>query len=373
VKPYDAAIIGGGLAGAALAVKLAEAGRSVALFEKTKGPHDKVCGEFISHEGAQYLADLGQSVEGLGGVPIRHVRLMRRVRAAVEAVPFRAQSLSRRVLDEALLARASLLGADIRRGARVTGLTRDAKEWTISHDGGDSICAKDAFLATGKHDLRDWKRPPGLQPDLIAFKVYWALKPEQAAELDHHVELILFPGGYAGLQPVEGGRANLCLLVRKSVFAAKYGSWDSLLGAMQEYCPHLKVRLDGAVCLLDKPLAITGLPYGYVARQSDGPWRLGDQAAVIPSFSGDGMSIALHSAQRAAQSYLRGQDAATYQRELARDLTSQVRRATLISQVLVRKGGQQAAMAVANLVPFALRISARSTRIPAQALRTAGL
>ncbi len=69
-----------------------------------------------------------------------------------------------------------------------------------------------------------------------------------------------------------------------------------------ERCPHLGARLDGANCLNDRPLAITGLPYGHMAWDSGGLWRLGDQAAAIPSFSGDGMSIALHSAARAARS-----------------------------------------------------------------------
>ena len=40
-----------------------------------------------------------------------------------------------------------------------------------------------AFLATGKHDLRGRKRPPGLQDDLVAFKQHWRLSPGQAAEL----------------------------------------------------------------------------------------------------------------------------------------------------------------------------------------------
>jgi len=77
MKPYDAAVIGGGVAGPALAAELAHAGRSVILFEKEKMAHDKVCGEFISHEGVRYLHDLGVSLEELGAVPIRHVRLAR--------------------------------------------------------------------------------------------------------------------------------------------------------------------------------------------------------------------------------------------------------------------------------------------------------
>jgi flavin-dependent dehydrogenase len=365
---YDAAVIGGGLAGAALAVDVARAGRSVVLFEKENGPHDKVCGEFISHEGVHYLAKLGVSVERLGSVPIENVRLARRGRVVTAVLPFEAQSLSRRILDEALLKRASEAGVEIRRGTRVKKLARKGEVWTVSVDCGGAIHAKEAFLATGKHDLKEWKRPPGPQPDLIAFKAYWRLGAKQSDQLGRHVELILFPGGYAGLQPVEGGNANLCLLVRKSAFAARYQSWDGLIDSMQDECSHLRMRLQGAQCLLEKPLAITGLPYGYVAKQTDGPWRLGDQAAVIPSFSGDGMSIALHSARKAADSYLRGETAAAYQQRLSAELSNQVSRATAISRMLVRPTGQLMAMAFARILPSTLPLGAGLTRIPAQAL-----
>ena len=42
--------IGGGPAGSALATRLARSGREVVLVERETGPHDKVCGEFLSWE-----------------------------------------------------------------------------------------------------------------------------------------------------------------------------------------------------------------------------------------------------------------------------------------------------------------------------------
>ncbi|MGC2396494.1 MAG: FAD-dependent monooxygenase [Rhodomicrobium sp.] len=367
MKPYDAAVIGGGVAGPALAAELARAGRSVILFEKEKAAHDKVCGEFISHEGVRYLHRLGVSLEGLGALPIRYVRLARYADAVTDELPFEAQSLSRRVLDETLLQLASTAGAEIQRGIRVKGLEKDGNAWAVHLEDKESVAAKAIFLATGKHDLKDWKRTRGQHPECIAFKAYWRLTADQAAELSGHVELILFPGGYAGLQEVEGGRANLCLIVRKDIYAARYGSWESLLSGMRERCPHLKDRLDGAASLMDKPLAISGLPFGHVAWESGGVWRLGDQAATIPSFSGDGMSIALHSARRAAKGYLRGESPETYQQSLARQLSAQLHRATIISRMLVSETGQGLAMTGAGIFPFVLPVSAGLTRIPARA------
>jgi menaquinone-9 beta-reductase len=365
---WDAAVIGGGPAGAAIATHLAKAGRSVVLFEKERCAHDKVCGEFMSQEGAHYLAALGLSVQSLGSLGIGHVRLVRRGHAAAQALPFKAQSLSRRVLDEALLGQAGDAGAVIERGVRVRGLARQVEGWAVHIEGCATALASDVFLANGKHDLKDWKRPSGLQPGLIAFKTYWRLRPEEAAKLSGHVELILFPGGYAGLQPVESGRANLCLLVRRSVFAQDYGSWERLLDAMQASCPHLAQRLHGAERLAEKPLAIAGLPYGHVARESGGVWRLGDQAAVIPSFSGDGMSIALHSAKLAAEFYVRGDGPQAYQQQLAAHIGQQVRRATMLSRSLVSATGQRLAIAAASCVPSVLMLGAVLTRIPARAI-----
>ena len=70
-------VIGGGLAGAAAATHLARAGHDVLLLERTTGPHDKVCGEFLSYEAQEELEDLGVDLRALGAVPIGSVRVQR--------------------------------------------------------------------------------------------------------------------------------------------------------------------------------------------------------------------------------------------------------------------------------------------------------
>ena len=131
---WDAAIIGGGPAGAAAACLLARAGRSTVLFERETGPRHKVCGEFISVEAAAYLTGLGLDPVRLGALPIHHVRLIQGERAATAALPFPAFSLSRDVMDEALLNAAAARCAEIRRGSVVRGLTEDADGVTLHAD-----------------------------------------------------------------------------------------------------------------------------------------------------------------------------------------------------------------------------------------------
>jgi flavin-dependent dehydrogenase len=105
-------VIGGGPAGAAAATALAEAGRRVVLIERTPGPHDKVCGEFISEEAARYLHALGIEPGALGAEPIEAVRLSAGGPVVATALPFTALSLSRRALDEAMLQGAAARGAE---------------------------------------------------------------------------------------------------------------------------------------------------------------------------------------------------------------------------------------------------------------------
>src|SRR3546814_1720006 len=75
--------------------------------------------------------------------------------------------------------------------------------------------------------------------------------------------------------------------------------------------------------LIDRLHAVSNIPYGFVHRPDHGQisfYRLGDQTAVIPSFSGDGMAIALHSGIAAARCHLAGGSAVDFHRALRREI-----------------------------------------------------
>lgn len=366
MRRTEALVIGGGVAGAAVAARLARAGRGVVLVERRAEAHDKVCGEFVSSEAALYLRDLNIDLERLGAVRISTVRLYAGNKAVAAQLPFPALSLSRRVLDEALVCAASTSGAAVLRGRAVRSLQSIDGQWIARLEDGDTLSGAEAFLATGKHDLKGWKRPQGVQGDLVAFKMHYRLRPAEIAALQSNVEMYLYPGGYAGLELVEDGIANLCLVIRTHHFARLDHSWESLISALRSNFLPLRQRLAGSHPCWNRPLAISSIPYGYVKKLADGPWHLGDQAAVIPSFSGDGISIALHSARLAAEYYLAGKPTSQFQGRLARDIAEQVRRATLISRMLVHPSGQAITIALARIFPGLLRVVARWTRIPSR-------
>ena len=375
----DVVIIGGGPAGSTVAIVLAEAGRQVVLIEKSKQAQHTVCGEFLCPESLPLLHRNRIYPEQLGAQTIHSIRVAARDVLSEIRLPAPGLSLTRRTLDEALLQRAQQAGANLLRGYTAEGLVhqhgREASgRWrtqiTDSDHASISIQAADAFLATGNHDLHGWSRSArGTQNSLVAFKMYFTLSPEQQAKLTGYVEIILYEGGYAGLQMVEGDCANLCALVRQEKLRSLEGRWDRLLDHMRQCSPHLAGRLSGAVPILERPLTISSVPYGYCTEESaagHSPWRLGDQAVVVPSFSGDGMAVALHTGCRAAQLYLEESTPAAFHREVREQFGRRLYWGTMLSRLLI------AVPSLAQTVrfwPFVLSEIFTVTRVPAAAIR----
>ena len=357
-------VIGGGVAGCAASIALSRNGRSVTLIEREPTPRHKVCGEFLSGEALEDLTALGIDVAALGAVPISHVRLAASRRAAEAPLPFPAASLTRKTLDTALIAETIAAGVRIERGRSVQSLGRTPTgSWRATLDDGAVYEVPTVFLATGKHDLRGHARPKDRQR-WVAFKTYYRLAPAQAAELARTSELMLYPGGYGGIQPVEGGIANLCWVVQQRYFARAGNRWESHLAAMKQACPHLAMRLAGAEPLLPKPIAITHIPYGFIRRTSDsGLYCIGDQAAVIPSFTGDGISLALHTARCAVAAFLAGEPAPIFQARLRSMLLAQMRLAEFAADGLNNRLARAVLPFCLRVWPGVMRVTATLTRV----------
>ena len=337
------------MAGCAASIALARKGRSVTLIEREPTPRHKVCGEFLSGEALEDLHALGIDVASLGAVPIDYVRLAAARRAAEAPLPFPAASLTRKALDTALIAEAVAAGVRVEQGRSVQTLRRTASGmWQATLNDSATFEAATAFLATGKQDLRGYTRPKDPQR-WVAFKMYFRLAPGQAAELARASELMLYPGGYGGIQPVEGGIANLCWVVQQRYLAPFGYRWDKFLEKMQQDCPHLAMRLAGAEPLLDKPI-----------------YCIGDQAAVIPSFTGDGISIALHTARCAVAASLAAEPAPLFQARLRSALLRQVRLAEFAADGLNNSLARAVLPFCLRVWPGVMRVTAKLTRVAQQ-------
>jgi flavin-dependent dehydrogenase len=352
VRRTDTLIVGGGPAGAACAIGL---GARALVLERTAAPADALCGGFLSWNTARRLAGLGVELEELGAQPIRRVAVFAGARRSEARLPGLSFALSRRTLDRALLAAAARAGAGIERGVAVARLEEDA----VLADGGRLAAAR-VVLATGKHDLRGARRTaPGADP---AVGLRWRL-PAGAAlrrSIGDAVELHLFAGGYAGMAVQEDGTANLCMAVRRSLLAAAGGDPAALLARLAADEAHLGERIAAASGPIGAAQAVANVPYGWIARAASTAYRVGDQAAVIPSLAGEGIAIALASGTAAAAAIARGRDPAAAQRHFARRAAVPVRAARALWQLAERPAG---AALLLRLTPWLAGAAARLSRI----------
>ncbi len=345
-------VVGGGLAGAAFAIELARRGRDVIVLEKTAGAHHKVCGEFLSAEAQALLGRLGFDVWQNGARPAGVLGLEFGGRNERLALPFRGAGLSRFRLDQALLDIAAEAGAEVIRGANVTGLEY-GQEGVVVHTATQRLTASRVALATGKHNLRGLPRP---HAPTVAFKMQLAVTPAVTAMLDNVVQLAMFNGGYAGVCLVEGGIATVCWVIDRNVAGEAIVAWDDHGAFLAQRSEFFATLLAGATPLWDKPVAVAAIPYGFLRREviSDAVYPLGDQLVVIPSYTGDGTSIALHTGMAAARAVLAGQPAGEFQASAIAKLKPQIAWAKVANVAFVNATAQRVTSAVARVAPWAV-------------------
>jgi flavin-dependent dehydrogenase len=359
-------VIGGGPAGAAVAARLAAAGRAVILCERQARPRPPVCGEFISPSAIAELRDLGVAPGSLGAVEILRARLVLQELKADAGLPFLAYGLSRTCLDASLLDLAARRGAEVRRGAGVRSLVRtDCGGWLALLSDGGRILTRIVVLASGKHELRGHRRVWKPGSGCVGFKMHWRLVPEQELALGRAIELFLHPNGYAGLQPIDAGVANLCFVMDLATFRPLGASYAAALARLRQLIPLLDERLRGATPLWTTPASVAGLPYGYLCRASDygdGLYRVGDQLAVIPSFTGEGIAIALRTARLAAEAIMAGTPSREFTVMARRQVRWPMRVAALLETMTRRQVLGRAALSFARCAGI-LPTIARATRL----------
>ena len=350
-----ALIIGGGPAGAAAAITLAQNGARPLLIERTARPQPIVCGGFTGWDAIARLRTLGIDPWALGAHPITRVRIVTRTSTIEARLPGVAAGLSRERLDAALLDAAAAAGVEVQRGIAVRALDDDG----VAHLGDGTAIAADAlFLATGKHEVRGHARRPGGSKGHVGLR---STLPGTAASTGT-IELHPFAGGYAGLLVQEDGRANVCLSVSAARFAAAGGSIAALADALADESPALADLIAAA----DPDwAAIAGVPYGWRAHDTrPGRFRIGDQAAVIASVVGDGIAMALAGGARAGDAWLAGGGAAAprFQQRFRRQVGRAITVAEGVRMIAERPAIAQATLPLLARAPGLVGLAARLTR-----------
>ena len=305
----DVVIVGAGPAGSALAAALAQQGWDVLLLERDQFPRHKVCGEFLSPEAQTTLRSLNlhRAVAAVAPVALSHATVTTRRGLTLRMrLPGPAWGVSRFAMDAALATAVQAQGVELRPGVTVKAFTKTAGHYAVhlqehTQSPGRShpapIVARALIMACGRHSATALPPhpTPHTRPLFVGIKGHYI-----DLAMPAQVELYFFPGGYAGLNPVEGGRANLCLLLSYDAFRRAGQSVPATLAALADWNPALGQRLAAGQLLDETICTVAPVDTGRPAT----PWAevacVGDTAVMLPPLCGDGMAMALRSAELCA-------------------------------------------------------------------------
>ncbi len=302
---FDVAIVGGGLAGSSAALVLAEAGYRVGLFEAKHYPHHKVCGEFLSSECIHLFNQLGvtSEIQALCPAPIRTVQITAPNGTIwTSPLPGEAWGLTRYALDKLLVDHACQHGVAVYENSTVTNVSGRLSEkfcLEIRSASHPSTCQARAVIAAhGKRSNLDRALNRGF---LDKPQPYMGLKNHfHGPPLGDQVRLFVLPGGYCGMSEVEGGLANVCLLVRQEGFRQAGGTIEQFIAWMGQQNPPLGQWLSQATPVHDRWLSIGQVPFIRKRLVENDILMAGDAAGLITPLAGDGMVMALHGGMLAA-------------------------------------------------------------------------
>ncbi|MGE0430640.1 MAG: NAD(P)/FAD-dependent oxidoreductase [Planctomycetota bacterium] len=312
----DAAIIGAGPAGSALAAALAAGGWRVALIEKERFPRDKLCGEFLSGESQHLLARLGCLPRLLDLQPNTITRARFTVpdgRALDLPLPAAAFGISRLALDALLAQHAVACGATLLDGHTVRAILPDVPDVPdVPGAGGVTLRLHDESTLHAPLVIAAWGRHTPLDRELgrrfmdepqpyVGFKLHHAVADAPALrDLRPCVEVHTFDGGYCGLNFIETGDVNVCMLLQPRALDRVEGTPDAaaLRRMLAATSAPLAARLDALTPRAGRPLAVARVPFNRKEVSAHGGRLLfiGDAGGVIAPLCGDGQAMALQSA-----------------------------------------------------------------------------
>ena len=304
----DAIVVGAGPGGCAAAWHLRRLGWQVLLVERRHYPADKLCGEFLSYDGLACLERMGTKADlAVVGQRVDEVLISGADGTCWQAeLPAPGLGISRSVMDATLATACKAAGVEVVHGVQVQKVVGN---WA----GGFDVHGRQGERYTGRLVVGACGRRGGLfrsEGEQRRSSRWMALKVQIAwSDRSRRVELHGFPGGYAGLGAVEGGKATLCLMVGAEAFQAAGGQAEDFADRVMRANPLLAERLERFQPDWSAMLAVADLHFGRGQTARDGVLLLGDAAGSINPLCGDGMSMALRGGEflaPLADRFLRG-------------------------------------------------------------------
>jgi len=372
--PYDAVVIGGGPAGCSTALQLSRRGHEVLLAEQSTYPRHKLCGEFLSPEAQASFRRIGalDAVTEAGAQPInRTVLTAPNGTKSTHALPDTALGLSRYALDHLLFQNACAAGVDGRTGTTVTAVDGSFEDGFAVAAGGETVEARLVLGAYGRRGRLDRTlNRPFLQQKTpyVGFKAHYAGPAADAVQ--NTIELHSAPGGYCGLSPVENDRVNVCWIGHTDALTKTGGTPEAMLHEGLRQNPVLDDRLQGLTRVSEHFEAVSQVPLMEKSRFAGGVCMIGDAAEMIAPLCGDGMAMALQTADLVtplAADYLDDRQSPAsfrraYRRKWANTFGRRMRLGRWVHAAAFRPGAARTLVQTCRLLPPLARWLIRTTR-----------
>jgi flavin-dependent dehydrogenase len=296
--PKEIVIVGGGLAGLTCAIHLLKSGHPVTLIEKSKYPHHKVCGEFVSNEARSYWASLGIDINTLAPAEISNFSISSSTGNVVSSkLPLGGFGISRFTLDHFLFKKAVDMGCNVIHDTTENIEFGHDKFQIKTHENG-TLSANLVIGAFGKRSSLDQQ----LNRPFFANKSPWlAVKAHYKGTLSSdQVALHSFDGGYCGISKVENDTINVCYLTNYSRFKG-FKNIEEFQQKVLYQNPRLKQFFESSEMIFEQPITIAQISFARKSPVEKHILMIGDTAGLIHPLCGNGMAMAIHSAKLCAE------------------------------------------------------------------------
>lgn len=285
----DIIIVGGGLAGLALSILCAQDGRKTTVIEKQNYPKHKVCGEYLSNESVPFLERLGLNLDLLGCPQIQNFILTTEKTKAQCVLKPGGIGISRYTLDSLLYKTALDNGVEFILDTRVVSIENKDKSYIVKTTHQDNYSCNLAIGAFGRTSGLDQKLSHKTAQFLgIKYHV------EQGPPTDT-IEIHHFKGGYCGISAIENNQYCMCYLIKADLLKEFKSDIQAMENSILSQNPYLKERMNTAKLM--GPITTSQFNFGTSKPMYQSYPLLGDAAGFIPPITGNGMSLALRSAQ----------------------------------------------------------------------------
>jgi flavin-dependent dehydrogenase len=295
---FDVIISGGGLAGLTSAIHLSKSGFKILLIEQNRYPRHKVCGEYISNEVIPYLKFLGYEPMNDGAKSITKFELSATGKEKVScALPLGGFGISRYTIDHALAKLAMTNGVKIKHD-QVLNIDFIKDEFKVGTKKASNLRSRVVIGAFGKRSSLDVK----LQRNFIRKKSpYLAVKIHASGKFPKDVvALHNFKGGYCGVSKIENDHINLCYIASYNEFK-KYKNIEEFQQKVIFQNTYLRKIFSESTPVFKKPLTISQISFSTKSPVDQHIIMCGDTAGMIHPLCGNGMSMAIRSAQMASE------------------------------------------------------------------------